>query len=280
MNEKLIPEVLKKNYIEFKRNFFLRYSDHLNLSYGLFNTLFELIEMNKGQIEKKLETNYKKVINLLFYESFQVYWSIVVVCEEGFGKQGAILLRSLMEKVIDIGWLTKLDLPEREVKAKAFLDYEIVAAKQLMDKYDNYDIYSRMDEKTKEILINNRSTILSKYGEIESKYPKNREGFIFRWTFESYKKKAKLVNEAALKDYDFYYWYLSFLAHSTVMGDVKYFQPSDMPLHSLLFLNIKYMLLAFNSWDLVFDIGLGEIKKEFVNRLKDLKDPVEESPEI
>ncbi|MCJ7459443.1 MAG: DUF5677 domain-containing protein [candidate division Zixibacteria bacterium] len=280
MNERLIPLSLKKDYVDFSLSSFFRYKDHLDLSYNLFNTLFEIIEKNEDKIAKNLDSNFNKAITLLFYQSFRIYWSILALCEEGFGTQSAILLRSLMERVIDIEWMAKLDISEREVKAKAFLDFEIIASKQLMDKYEKYDIYSKMDEKTKKVLINNRATILEKYSEIKGDYPKNKEDFIFRWASESYKKKAEQVSKAALKDYDFYYWYLSFVTHSTTMGDVKYFEQCEMPLHGLFCLSIKYILLAFNRWDLVFSLGLGRVKKEFVNRLKSLNNPVKKYSEI
>ena len=280
MNEKLISEALKEDCIEFKKALFSRYSEHINYSYSLFSTIVETIEKNRELIKKNLDSDHKRVTTLLFYDCTRIYWGILVLCEDGFCRQAAILLRSLMEKVIEIEWLAKLDLPERERKAKAFLDFEIVVRKQLFDKYGEYDIFSKVDEKTRKVLLDNRDTTIAEYSKIEGNYPKNKKGFIFRWTKESFKDKAEKANKSALKDYDFYYWYLSFMVHSTVIGDVKYFEPSEMPLHSLLFLNIKYILLAFNRWDLEFDLGLGELKKEFANKLGCLKNPIDPSSGI
>jgi hypothetical protein len=262
---KIHTEEFERELQVFENGLYVRFKKHFDLNASLYQKVSDVL----GEKEKAipLESDFQRAINFLFCRSYRLYWTIVILSQQGFGPEAGILLRSLMEQVVNMAWIGK---ENQDKRAKLFVDYSPVARKKLYDNYDKYGIFPNLTDAERE-LIESREEAERAYSEAKDNYSDERY-----WAPQHVSSRAKDVGLDY--DWDFYYWFLSFIAHSNAAshfefvrreetGDLFVVGPSDSMIQDVLHLSCKYLLLAFDMWNKAFVLGLDALVQEFSGKL-------------
>jgi hypothetical protein len=262
---KIHSEGFEKQLRVFEQNLYMHYKNHFDLNCSFFRQLSDVIDERKNDIGP--ETDFQKVINFLFGRSYRLYWTTLVLCGKGFGPEGCILVRSLMEQVVNMHWIAKENPDQR---AKLFLDYVHVARKILYERYEKHKVLHQLTDVEKQ-WMENPQEIDRRYNEVKENYVDERH-----WAPESIRSRAQ--SAGAAYDWDFYYWQFSSLVHSNPASQFEFITsgepnglfvvgPSKLMIRDVLHLNNKYMLLAFDLWNKVFELGLDGLVQELSDKL-------------
>lgn len=265
---KMHSEEFEKDLKAFEDRLYLHFKKYFDLNVSFFRRLSEVIEEKKNEVEPK--SDFQRAINFLFGRSYRLYWTILVLCEKGFGPEAGILLRSLMEHAVNMDWIAKENPDQR---ARLFLDYVHVARKQLYENYDKHGIFPKLTHAEME-WMESREEIERLYREVKHNYLDER-----RWAPESIRSRADEIGTGY--DWDFYYWHLSFFSHSNAASQFELVRPgepenlfaigpSNSMIKDVLHLSYKYLLGAFNRWNVVFELGLDKLVLDLFEKLEDI----------
>lgn len=265
---KMHSEQFEKDLKAFEDHLYLRFKEHFDLNVSFFRQLSDVIDDKMNTIEPK--SDFEWAINFLFYRSYRLHWTMLILCKRGFGPEASILVRSLMEHAVTMDWIAKENPDQR---AKLFLGYFHVARKKLYDKYEKHVVFDRLTDFEKQHM-ENREEIERLYKQVKDNYREDRF-----WAPKNIRTRAEKLGENY--DWDFYYWYFSFFVHPNAASQFEYLRrgepedrfiigPTDSMIQDVLFLSYKYLLRALNRWDLVFELGLGNLKKDLVRQLSDI----------
>jgi len=248
--------------------FYDQHKKLFDLNVLLFRSLSDVLDKRVQNL--RLNSDFQWVVNFLFCRSYRLHWTILILCQKGFGQEASILLRSLMEHVVNIAWIEKEKSDER---AKLFLDYFHIARKTLYNKYEKHGIQLNLTDAQKE-LLESTEEIEKAYMEVKDNY--SNECY---WVPLSIRKRALDVKEEYT--WDFYYWYYSFITHPSSASKLEFVRqgeeghhfvigPSDLMIRDVLHLSCKYLLLSFDMWNKVFELGLEGHVQEFTEKLKSI----------
>jgi len=265
---KMHNEEFEKDSKVFEDRLYLHFKKFFDLNVSFFRQLSDVIDEKMNAIGPK--SDFEWAITFLFYRSYKLYWTILILCEKGFASEAGILLRSLMEQAINMEWIAKEDSDER---SKLFLEYFHVARKKLYDKYEKHGVFHQLTDAQKQ-WMKSRDEIEARYNQVKNNYPEERF-----WAPKSIGCRAHTTG--AGYDFDFYYWYLSFLTHSNVACQFEYLRPQEPtdafivgPNYSsvdvVLHLSYKYLLVASNRWNVVFKLGLDKLLLDLLSKLEDI----------
>lgn len=255
----------------FERQLYHALKRHFDLSISFFRSLSDAIDEKMKQIQPK--SDFEWAITFLFYRSYKLYWTILLLCQKGFGPEAGILLRSLMEHTVNMDWIAK---EGQDKGAKLFLDYFHVARKKLYNKYGKYKVLANLTDVQKQAM-QSKEEIERRYHEVRANYADERFWAPIRIT-----KRAHDVGAAY--DWDFYYWGFSFLAHPNASSQFDFvipdepknsfiIGPSYSKLQDVLVLSCRYLLLALNTWNLVFGLGLENLLVQLTEELSAIPHP-------
>lgn len=260
----MFSEKFENELKQFEVGLYLKFQKGFDLNFQLFQDLFQIIDENKEKI--KLNDDFKWVVNFLFLKTYKIYWSILILCKKGLGTEAAVLWRSLFEHTVDLYWISKDQSIDR---AKKFRNYLHIARKHLYDKYDEYNIFSKIPNETSQGM-ETKEEIKKLYDEVKDDYKDER-----KWSKKNIREKARNVGLSF--DYEFYYWYYSFLVHpneisrfdyATVNQQQFYMGPTHFCIRDVLVLSYKILLGSFIKWSEVFNLKYEDKKKEFLEKLK------------
>jgi hypothetical protein len=264
----LHKEEFEKELKAFEEGLYVRFKKQFDLNASFFRQLSDVIDRKMNTI--KPQSDFQWAITFLFYRSYKLYWTILILCQKGFGPEAGILLRSLMEQVINMEWIAKENSDQR---AKLFLEYFHVARKKLYDLYDKYGIFPKLTDAEKEFM-ESREEIERVYKSVKNNYQDERY-----WAPETIRSRANQVG--AGYDFDFYYWHTSFLTHASSACQIEYLKqtgsqsifvlgPSDSMIKDVLFLSYKYFLIAVKRWNVVFELKLDNLVLDLSDKLAEI----------
>jgi hypothetical protein len=249
----------------FEQNLYHKYKEIFDINISVFHQLSNIFEEKVKGLE--LQSDFQKAINFLYCRSYRLHWSILILCDNGFGQEAGILLRSLIEQVVNMAWIGKEDPDHR---AKLFVDYSHIARKKLYDNWEKHRVFDNLTDPQKQFIEDKR--------EIERLYLEAKENYKdeSRWAPKHIKTRADEVGLGY--DWDFYYWNLSFFVHSNSASQFEFIRkkgkdnsyivgPSEFMIQNVLHLSCKYLLLAFDLWNKAFELGLDKQVQEFQIKL-------------
>jgi hypothetical protein len=265
---KLHREEFEKELKAFEEGLYIRFKKQFDLNVSFFRRLSDVIDEKMNEIEPK--TNFEWAITFLFYRSYRLYWTILILCKDGFGPEASILVRSLMEHAVTMDWIAKENPNQR---AKLFLEYFHVARKKLYDKYEKYLVFERLADVEKK-QIESREEVKRFHKEVKDQY---RDDCF--WAPESIRSRAQELHEGY--DWDFYYWYFSFFVHPNSVSQLEYLRPaepkdifvvgpSERMIEDVFHLSYKYLLRAFNRWNVVFKLGQDKLVLNLLEKLDNI----------
>jgi hypothetical protein len=268
MMEEMHTEDFERELRSVERELYERFRKQFDLNASLHRKISDVLDDKEMVI--KLESDFQRTINFLFLRSYRLHWTVMVMCQKGFGPEASILLRSLMEQVVNMAWIGHKDPDHR---ADLFVDYHHVAIKKLYDNYDKYGRFPCLTEAEKQ-LMESREEVERHYADVRHKYPDEN-----RWCPKHVRTRADDI--CVSSDWDFYYWYFSFFVHSNAASQHEFViqegtrslcvvGPSQAMIHDVLQLSCKYLLLAFDMWNKTFELGLGDLVENFSVQLADI----------
>jgi hypothetical protein len=261
-------EEFEKELRTFEGELYARFKRQFDLNASLHGKVSDVVGDKERVID--LESDFQRSMNFLFLRSYRLHWTIIIMCQKGFGPEASILLRSLMEQVVNMAWIGQENPDQR---AKLFVDFFHVARKKLYENYDKHGKFPEFTDKQKE-LMESRKEIDRLYNQVKANYAE--EG---RWNPKHVRTRAEEV--CSSYDWDFYYWYFSFFVHSNAASQLEFVRsqgkqdlfvlgPSDSMMHDVLHLTCKYLLLAFDMWNKTFQLGQHQLVQDFCLELGDL----------
>ena len=134
MKHSFVPEKLEEKLQVFRENLYSKHREHFEVAGETYRILFAVIDENKNKVSRQFDSDnlFKWVIDFLFLKSYNLFWSILILCEEGFGPNAHILLRSLIEHVINMEWIS---IDDQKKRADLFWDYFAIARYHLVKNY-------------------------------------------------------------------------------------------------------------------------------------------------
>ena len=184
----------------------------------LFNHADNLLKLANDWSEKEFKPSdtFERITILFFAKSRKTYWAIRMLAGMGFGEDAGILLRSLLENLIDLYWISL----KSEERGKRFLDFAFFTYGEGLRKLEEDKLHKHRGEQVPNEII---EELLGDYGKIDEQLLK---------TFRKYKKwmpmgrqemarevdKTLMNGKKIRKDeflflYDKAYWLLSNMAH-------------------------------------------------------------------
>jgi hypothetical protein len=265
---KMHSQDFEKELRKFESDLYERYKKQFDLNVSLYVRISDIVGERERRIE--LKSDFQRAINFLFLRSYRLHWTIIMMCQKGFGPEASILLRSLMEQVVNMAWIGQ-EKPDQ--RAKLFVDYFHVAKKKLYENYDKHGRFPHLTDVEKK-LMESREEIEKLYDQVKSNYDDET-----RWCPNHVRTRAEEV--CSSYDWDFYYWYFSFFVHSNAASQLEFVRrlgtqdiyvlgPSDSMMDDVLFLSCKYLLLAFDLWNKAFELGLHGLVQDFSLQLADI----------
>jgi hypothetical protein len=265
---KMHSDEFEKELKDFKRELYQHFQNLFDINTLIFSQLSKIIEENVNGLE--LKSDFQRTINFLFCRSYRLHWSILILCENGFGPEAGILLRSLMEQGVNMAWIGKENPDQR---AKLFVDYLHIARKKLYDNWEKHRVFHNLTNTQKQF-IEDKSEIEKLYLEVKENYKDES-----RWAPKHIKTRAEEVG--LVYDWDFYYWNLSFFGHSNSASQFEFIRklgendlyvvgPSESMIKDVLHLSCKYLLLAFDLWNKTFELGYDKQVQEFLSKLTEI----------
>ncbi len=222
---------------------------------------------------KSNENDFRRSKLPLFLTIFQYllnnvmnqYNSIRVLCLEGYGQSGLVILRSILESLITFKYMIS-DEELKNVRAQRFEDYRWVQMKKMLnywkmeDEVINYAI-------AKDIL-SKEDRVLEKVEEFKKTYDVKNDRELSTWSGISIFKMAKTANE--LVDYNLLYSTCCNFSHPSILGiqsnvirneKVTFYSPK--PSFQYIDVNIKSSIDYFLEYLVMFDYfySLGMKKK-------------------
>jgi len=108
---------------------YLKYQDLFDLNLELINNVNKALDIF-DQKKIKLEHDFKGVVQIIFTKAFTLFVCVHHLCNLGFGLEACILVRALLESVIELKYLEK----ENSTLCQLFLENPEQYFKKLKDK--------------------------------------------------------------------------------------------------------------------------------------------------
>lgn len=143
---------------------------------------------------------FKGIVVALFWKGLKTHLAIENLLEAGFFQDSFILLRSLLEIIINLEYIKR----NPQDRVKLYLEFDYITRKRLLDAgrkvYGDKFPGSEKDDEIKELESN--------YQRVKNEYPKK-----YQWSGRSIKEMASEVGLGDL--YDLIYSHLSTYVHSS-----------------------------------------------------------------
>lgn len=206
-----------------------------------------------------LDSVVKIVFHYLYIKGLNHFWGIFLLCKEGLGDQSSILLRVLLELLINMKYIG-----DDENKAKRFADYEFAARKKQLNVVEKHS--SLVGINVLESWLKNKPGIETGFNRFKQDYITDRRQ-LESW---SGKKISQIAKDSEMeKDYDLVYKYMSLLVHSSPGIAQRYMEtgtklrlkpgPREDLIYKLLLSGCSYFLDLMKKWE--SSIGLGEVER-------------------
>jgi len=184
------------------------YKEHAKLFEHTRKLLKLANELSKTKFEPS--TTFEKITVLFFAKSRKTYWATSVLAGKGFGEDAGILLRSLLENLIDLYWISI----EPQERSKRFLDFASFTYGEGLKKLTEDKLYTHRGEQIPAEIM---EEALNDYNKINKQLLKSFLKYR-KWTPMGRREMAKEIDKTTHKNdflllYNKAYWLLSNTVH-------------------------------------------------------------------
>ena len=230
-------------------------------------------------IGKEVDTTLKEVTLYHFVRSLRLVRSVKILCMAGCATEANVLLRSLLNLTINIGWIVNKEVDKR---VQRFVEFEPVKKYLNGEKLKTFGSIPE-EEKRKYSNFHKKDCedFMKKY-HIENIGVLNTRG----WSGKSISEMAKEIG--AISDYQILYNMLSDLEHTgphsasqflerTETTRTMRLEPSEEGIANSLLTSLHYYIKVLEISLHIFDLEIGKIKNEIEDHYKLFKKHVEKT---
>lgn len=260
---KIDNEQFRKNWEKYKANSWQINKEYWEINNYLFNSVVNMI----SESEPRFTGIFSYVSHFLLQKCQKTHWSILLLCREGFGEDAGMLLRTLLETLINFLWMSNANKDER---VNSWIYYDYILRKRLIDSIEKW----KPLEKGLEINIYDKNEVERKYQSVKDKYKKGKG-----W---SGKNTEQMAMDVGLEyDYEFVYRYFSNLGHSSARSAGHYVSVTEDLIEynifsqagvdcitKVLHYSYWYMLLIVTKWNEFLECGQLDKVKELWQKMK------------
>ena len=258
---------LKKEEDKTRREIGIEFKSQIDFSYKVIATIINIL--TKPNTEFNPQNPLQDVIVFLLVKGVRTARSIITSCENGWGTESQILLRTLLEILINMFYVAK----GGPKVAKLFIEYDFVLLEMTLGKKE---LSRFVADATDEEKLQNQETLLN-FERVKSNYPNK-----YSWSNKTIRKMAKEVGLE--NDYNVVYFRCSHIVHSSPRSSIDYIEldngllrfvldPSNYFIYLSLVATCEYSIMMLKKAAEVFD-ELGEIIKQMENELQIVFKPI------
>lgn len=238
--------------------------------FRLHEWLLEVCMKCMDEADVQLDNLKKHIVYFLFIRGFRMFWSILILCKQGFGVEASLTLRALLNNLIALRFIGN-----DEQRAVRYAEFESVFRKHSLDLLKKS---KTLGKEKKEELKKLEQEINAGVDRVKSKYElKNPRPS--HWSGRSIKEMAKDVG--LMDDYDIVYGQLSEIEHSGP-GSIKTFVkirgsdivlgpgPSEEMIEIVLFTSFKYILDILKKTNEIIGLNAEVLLKEGDKRFREV----------
>ena len=239
-----------------------KHRDQIKLNSRLLDLVDSAIEnINKRNMLAQSLGLFKGILLVLFARCRKQFRAVQILCKEGYGEDACLILRSMINALIDISYI-KTD-PLKLAKRYARYDYIIKKKKlNILNKYPSSKSVSPPSEKN----------ILKKAKQFNKDFPDGRQS---DWSGLTIEEKAKKAKGKMLMLYDMGYRYYSDFDHSNIMSLSSHVDDSTKgkfivlsePSEKQVQMNLSE---SFNIFVAFFAIYCETFKLDYNNKIQEL----------
>jgi len=191
----------------------LKSGEQRDALYTQFDTLVRAISEKATEItgRDRNEVLYKMLATFFFAKGWKTFQSIYLLCSRQFAEDAAILVRSIFEMVVNLLYISK----DPQNRALLFVEFDYIERQKRLDRLSKSPDDPWGQALLKSVDPATIETLVSEYNRVRARYPKD-----WLWSGESTKKMASDVGLAF--HYDWIYWVLSDLAHTSPRAVKEY----------------------------------------------------------
>ncbi len=173
----------------------------------VFNKKLNILVQTKAASIESLElTPENAFIAILIAKVIKTHNAILILCKERYGEDATVLVRSLLEALIDVSYIFNEKTRERTIR---YMEYSWIIKKQYLESLCSHPEFNGYVEGQIHTMEDNK--IKEEAARVQKKY-NYKKG----WSDKNRWEMAKEIGMQA--DYDMGYGLMCSLAHTDVMG--------------------------------------------------------------
>lgn len=186
-----------------------------------------LDEFNRRHLKLFDLPRHQRIFLFVLTRSIKTYSSILELCRSGYGQDVATLLRSLMENLITVRYIT-YDKSVADEKAFRFVSYKWVIFKKHLPELERE--ISQADAPTQQEFSLKKKSIFERVEEFKRQFKITSDRALMTWSGKTVKDMAKEVDEALMHEYEYTFRMCSRFSHPSILGDQEYLIQDDKSL--------------------------------------------------
>ncbi len=209
--------MLLKNNNQFRNKIFTQNKELFDLAKKVKADSFLFLENFEARNVKLDDlAPYQRIFLFFLTKAIKTYSAICILCQEGYGQDACVLLRSLLESLISVKYML-LDLDSADEKALRFVEYKWVILKRYLSETKN-----GLENEQKDDLYSKKKLIIDKFNEYKRKYNIVSDRALLSWSGKTIKDMARITDKNLFREYESAFRIYSRFSHASIIGDNEY----------------------------------------------------------
>ncbi len=159
---------------------------------------------------------HQRIFLFFLTKAIKTYSASCILCQEGYGQDACVLLRSLLESLISVKYML-LDLDSADEKALRFVEYKWVILKRYLSETKN-----GLENEQEDDLYSKKKLIIDKFNEYKKKYNIVSDRALLSWSGKTIKDMARITDKNLFQEYESAFRIYSRFSHTSIIGDNEY----------------------------------------------------------
>lgn len=159
---------------------------------------------------------HQRIFLFFLTKILKTYAAICILCQEGYGQDACVLLRSLLESLISVKYML-LAIDSADEKALRFVEYKWIILKRYLSETKNGFTNEQEDD-----LYTQQKLIIDKFNEFKKKYNIVSDRALLTWSGKTIKDMARIADKNLFQEYESAFRTYSRFSHTSIIGDNEY----------------------------------------------------------
>jgi len=159
---------------------------------------------------------HQRIFLFFLTKILKTYSAICILCQEGYGQDAYVLLRSLLESLISVKYMLS-DLGSADEKALRFVGYKWVILKRYLSESKDGSKNQQEDDS-----YYKRKLIIDKFSEYKRQYNIVSDRALLTWSGKTIKDMARTTDKNLFLEYESAFRIYSRFSHASIIGDNEY----------------------------------------------------------